>query len=193
MNKDGSSTRRFAAIKSALGFPDPTRPYVPFPSDLGTVEAPSFPRFPTLDQVLEHQSGQSPHPLLQLTETTPPSRPTSLFQGLLGGRLEVLVQDALDHPERYDAATREALADLGAGPRTLSPADHRLLDSATLDYASFRPPQPAPRATSAPKPPPRKPSLLDDGDMPDGREPQVETPGGPMSAYWWVTGGQGGY
>lgn len=189
MNRNRSSTRRFAAIKSALGFPDPTAPRIPFPDDLGVVSPPApptFTQFPSQEQVMDHLSGRAPHPLLQLTETTPPSSHASLFQGLLGGQRDVLVQDALDHPERYDEATREALAALGTDARELTPADHKLLDSATLDYAAFRPPRPTPRAPSAPKPPPRRPKLLDDGDMPDGREPQVETPGGTMSAYWWV-------
>ncbi len=174
------STSPFDATSSAPNFLGPITPPL-------VDQTPAFPKFPTVDQLLAHQEGTAPHPLLQLTATPPPSRPSSLFQGLLGGQLDVLVQDAADHPERYDDATRSALAALGAGNRELTPADHKLLDNATMDYAAFRPPKAPPRAPDAPKPPPRRPRLLDDGDMPDGREPQVETPGGVMSAYWWLS------
>jgi hypothetical protein len=149
---------------------------------------PDLPRlnFPSLDQVLVHPS--SPHPLLQLSETPPPSS-VSLFQGLLGGRLEVLVQDSIDHPERYDEPTRLMLQELAAGAsklEELTAAERGILDRATMDFAAYRPPQ-APKNAPKPQPPMKKPRLVEAADaLEDGRAPQVEEPGGTMTPYWWL-------
>ena len=143
----------------------------------------AFQSFPTVDEILEHNTGGAPHPLLQLG-TAPPRPSPSLFQGLLGGRLDVLMQDALEHPERYEDTTREALAALGTKkPEDLGPEEHAVLDRATLDFATYRPPAPTP----APKLlAPKKTRLLDfDDALEDGRAPQVEEPGGALTPYWW--------
>jgi hypothetical protein len=142
--------------------------------------------FPSPAQILAHPV--NPHPLLQLTEASPPSRPASLFEGLLGGRVEVLVQDAVDHPERYDEPTRAALQALGArGAGALSPAEQSVLNQATMDFAAYRPP-PTPKNAPKPLAPVKKPRLIEAADeLTDGRAPQVETPGGTMTPYWWLT------
>lgn len=170
----------------------PFNPAEPSPDFLGPI-APEvyaqpalepFPKFPSVEQLLDHQNKVAPHPLLQLTETAPPTSSPSIFQGLLGGRLEILTQDALDHPERYDDATKAALSELAAGTRKVEDAG-RLLDSATMDFAAFRAP-PARPAPAAPVRLARKPALLDT-EMPDSRTPPDELePGNPMSAYWWL-------
>jgi hypothetical protein len=152
-------------------------------ADLRPVAPPVFQRFPKWPQLP-----------VELSETKPPSEPPSLFKGMLGGNLQTLVQDSTDHPERYDESTQLFLAELAAGTRTLegmTGEDKAHLDRAVMDYAA-----PRPRAPRPPPPPPRPlargraqassnpyaPGLQDD------RAPQVETAGGPMSAYWWVQG-----
>jgi hypothetical protein len=113
----------------------------------------------------------------------------------MGGNLQTLVADSTDHPERYSAETQLFLAELGAGTRqvgNLSPAEKAHLDSAVLDFASYKPPQLAPR--------PPRPAMERvvrssaargnpyEAGLPDSRAPQVEIPGGVMSSYWWVSG-----
>ena len=149
-----------------------------------------FPTFPTVAQLLSHASGGAPCPLLTLSETKTPSEPTSLFKGLLGGNLETLVADSIDHPERYDDATQLFLSELGAGTRkleNLTPADKARLDSAVLDFASYKPPRPPPAAPPAlERERGRAPSNPYEDGLEDGRAPQVETAGSPMSSYWWA-------
>lgn len=173
---DNASKQPFDATAST---PDYRAPIAP---------ALELPTFPTLDDILAHQEGTKAHPLVALSDMpTPP--PQSIFQGLLGGRTELLVQDALDHPERYDEPMRNALAELGGKkPGELTAAQLQTLNRATLDFAAYRPKaRPAPAAIPQSRtPPPKKPKLLEGGALEDGREPMVETAGGPMSAYWWV-------
>ena len=178
-SKDTTPPRPFNATESEPNFLGPILPevtQVPTPDPFLTL-----PKFPTVEDLL---SGK-PHPLIQLSETQPP-RDTPLFQALLGGRLEVLQQDALYNPERYDEATRHLLMELSVGSKamtTLDAGDQTTLDRATVDYAQFRPP-----AGKKPKPPsaPRPKAVAVQDELGDGRAPQVETPGGTMSAYWWV-------
>ena len=100
----------------------------------------------------------------------------------------MLSQDANDHPERYDEDTRVFLAELAAGQRkfALTEEDRRVLDQATLDFAAYRSPKPTTPPIPAPRklPPVRPPSSM---ELADGRAPQVETPGGVMTPYWWLT------
>ena len=181
---DRPSGKPFDATESAPDFLAPITPPELFPT--APVQFQPFPKFPTLEEMLEHQKGK-PHPLLQLSEVPAP-KPSSLFEGLLGGRTEVLLQDALDHPERYDDATRAALEALAARGGVATPEDRKLLDNATLDFAAFRPPRAAPLPVK-PKPPAPKPKLLSDEDeLRDGRaEPEGgEEAGSPLNGYWWV-------
>jgi hypothetical protein len=175
------SRRPFDATESSPDFLGPITPPL--------TELQPFPQFPTVEQMLEHQYGLKKHPLLQLSESPPPSKPASLFQGLLGGNLDVLVQDVLAHPERYEPQTQQMLWELGAGTRALSalsPADQAVLDRATLDFAAYRKPQ-APPTAPKPQPPTRRPRLVEaQNELGDGRAPQVEMPGGPMTPYWWL-------
>ncbi len=175
---------------------DPESSSPDFLAPIADVRAPDplqFPEFPTLASLLSHAAGGAPPPLLRLSETKPPSEPTSLFQGLLGGNLSTLVADSTDHPERYTEETQLFLSELGTGTRTLAnltPADKVRLDSAVVDFASYRPPQLPPR----PLPPAlerahsRAPNNPYTPGLADGRAPQVEIAGAPMDSYWWVTG-----
>jgi hypothetical protein len=140
-----------------------------------------------VEDLLLHAAGTQPHPLMRLTETAPPSEPASLFNGFLGGRLDVLTQDATAHPERYDNRTRAFLEELAGGARKLeelSSEEKGLLDSAVMDFAAFRPPKPAPAAKPQKE---KKPALLrTENELLDERAPQVDMPSGPMTAYWWL-------
>jgi hypothetical protein len=172
------SSRPFNATESEPNFLGPITPAVSGPLS-----------FPSFDQILRHQAGVAPHPLLQLSDIPPPRTPT-LFEGLLGGKLEVLTQDAVDHPDRYDEPTRTLLAELGASVKRLeglTPADRAALDRATLDFAAYRPPRRAQEPVRARPRPARRPALLTQEAPSDGRAPQVETPGGVMTPYWWLT------
>lgn len=183
--KDSPSLKPFDA---AASFPDYRAPILPAESFPSAPAPAAFPKFPTVQEMLEHEHGLKTHPLLRLAETPP--RPTSLFQGLMGGRLEVLLQDAADHPERYDEVELLMLQELATGTRKLegmTAAEREVLDRATLDYAAVRPPKDFKNAP-IPKPPaPKKPKLLEaDQEFADGREPLVETAGSVMSPYWWL-------
>jgi hypothetical protein len=113
---------------------------------------------------------------------------------MLGGNLPLLVQDSIDHPERYDPETQLFLGELGAGGRAveaLTPEEKARLDHAVLDYASPRPkrtPPVLPKPSSKPRPQtpgnPYEPGLQDD------RAPQVEDAGQTMSSFWWDRGAQ---
>lgn len=182
---ENKSSRPFSATESAPNYLGRIVPKVSL-DPVAPPEPLTFPTFPSIDELLKHEAGTQPHPLLKLTDTPPPS-PTSLFDGLLGGRPEVLLQDALANPTRYEPATREALAALGGKRSTeLTPEDRRILNLATIDYASVRPRYAAPTKAGVPRPPAQKPKSLDQDSLGDGRAPQVETPGGTMSAYWWL-------
>ena len=144
--------------------------------------------YPTVQEILQHQAGTHRHPLLQLSETPPPSEPTSLFRGMLGGNVDLLTQHAAQNPDSYEPLEQQLLAELGAGTRKvseLSPAELNVLDRATVGYASYRP-KPAPEKPK-PKPPAKRPRLVEEAnELQDGRAPTVETPGGTMTAYWWL-------
>lgn len=149
-------------------------------------EATTFAQFPTVQQLLDHESGRQPHPLLQLTEMKPPSEPPSLFDGLMGGQLHVLSQDVLDHPERYDDATQAFITELGERDMaTLSPGEKKLLDSAVLDFAAYRPPTaPAsPQSKTAARR--KKPQLIDDDEMQDAQEMPFDAPS-EVASFWWL-------
>ena len=181
MKKNETVSRRpFNPAESAPDFLGPIAPEATAKPSLDP-----FPQFPSIQQMLDHQNGVASHPLVQLTETAPPTSSPSIFQGMLGGRLEVLLQDAADHPERYDEATHVMLGELAAGTRKVEDLAPGALDSATMDFAAFRPP-PRPPAAARPAPAPRRPSLLAT-EMADSRTPPDELePGNPMSAYWWL-------
>jgi hypothetical protein len=167
-------------------FPDYLGPIIP---EGWSPTGPAPVAFPTVQDILQHQAGTQKHPLLQLSETPPPSEPTSLFRGMLGGNVDLLVQDAAAHPEGYEPGELALINELATGARKLrelSPAELNVLDRATVGFASYRPPKPAPEKPKPPAPA-KRPRLVEEAnELQDGRAPQVETPGGPMTAYWWL-------
>jgi hypothetical protein len=141
---------------------------------------------PRLPKAKDFLGDITAHPFFQFV-APPPKQPTkTLFQELLGGRSEVLEQDALEHPDRYDEPVQVLLQELSTGTKkteSLSPVEHELLSRATIDFATYVPPPKAqvPRVPTRPKP---TPQLMDES-FHDGREPQVEPPGGVMTNHWW--------
>ena len=116
-----------------------------------------------------------------------PPRDTSLFQGVLGGQLDLLLDDVQRNAANYAANEQQLLQELSAGRsvQSLRPEERFVLDQATISYAAATKP-----VLKAPKPkaPPVKPKALVLGEpMEDARAPQVETPRGPMPGYWWMS------
>lgn len=134
---------------------------------------------------MQDMEGTKPHPLVERLATSP--KTTSLFDGLLGGRAEVLLQDALHDPTRYPEETRALLEMLATGGRTresMTAEEGRLLDRAVVDFATYKPvmkPVDKPRKVriTAKKPAPMSEPV-------DSRAPTMDVPGGEMPAYWWV-------
>lgn len=148
-----------------------------------------FPQFPSVEDILRHET--VPHPLVRLSETKPPSDPPTLLEGLLGGDPRAIMRDAEDNPDRYTDRERALLDEIRAGqkaPKTLNAADATLLSQAVYNFAAFRPPKPAlPKTATPPFAQKKKPALMrDEDELLDGREPQVDIPGDPMTAYWWA-------
>jgi len=175
--KDGNSTN----------FSSPTMSGLDFPTKLEPLPELTFPKFPTVEELLQHEAGTSRHPLLQLTDVPPPPE-RSLFQDLLGGRLEILTQDALDNPDRYEEGTRSLLTELMNGAKKreqLSPAEQRLLNRATIDFATYQPEKP--KAGVAPPKQKTTPKLLSlDVVMPETPKAEPVDPDMPAPAYWWL-------
>lgn len=183
--KELSSRRPFDPADSAPDFLGPIAPEVTSPLKPLT--------FPTVQEILEHQAGTTLHPLMQLSEIKPPSRPQTLFEGLLGGDLNVLVQDARSNQDRYDERTRAFLEELVTGQhdiKSLPPEQADMLSHAVMDFASVRPKKkPTPRTNSASRAHnEKKPALMIEAGLPDERAPQVPLPDGALPPYWWVGG-----
>lgn len=180
MPNDKQSSKPAIITMFAPSFPGTT----PAPASVPTSPALAFepfPRFPSVDDLLRHQSGAQAHPLVRLSDTQPPPQ-TSLFRGLLGGRADVILQDALVNPERYDQDTLESLRAL-IGKAQFSEEDEQLLSRALIDFEHGRrpkqPPRPAPTRAPARK-------KIDFSPMADGREPMADVPGAVQDAYWWL-------
>jgi hypothetical protein len=175
------SRRPFNATESFPDFLGPILPEGLSPTSPAPVPMSAL---PSIQESADHPL----HSFLQLSETPPP-RPISIFQGLLGGQVDVLVQDAIDHPENYDEQVQATLAELSVSGRQPTAADLAVLDRATLDFASGQRPGPPPMKmqASAPAKKPRLVEAANEYSPQDGRAPQVEAPGGTMSAYWWLT------
>jgi hypothetical protein len=85
-------------------------------------------------------------------------RPTGMFEGLLMSEPNVLFNDLLRHPKKYEPGVQHLLQLLISGhdPTNLHQQDRELLDRATIDFA-----QPY-REPPEEKPPPKKEETVDD-------------------------------
>lgn len=139
--------------------------------------APKFPRFNDIVSPKTFEVASAP---------ASARRVTGLFDGVLGGNAAALYQDAIEHPEKYDEQAVGLLTELVQGAKKrvdLEETDIRLLDRATLDFASYvKPPAQRKQPTSMTKSaksveftegPDEVP--FDENDVPDGTQ-----------AYWWL-------
>jgi hypothetical protein len=114
------------------------------------------------------------------------NRPQGLFDGLLGGEPAVLLQDAAENPGKYDDQTVGLLNELVQGSKKkadLEEAEHRLLDHATLDFASYVKPK---TAAKQPQRATRKSEDELEGMFEEGlSEADMDVPEG-TTAYWWL-------
>lgn len=176
---DSSSKAPFDPTASVPDFRAPIAPEVYAPLE-----------FPTVEQLLQHASGEKLHPLVQLTETKPLNEPT-VFDGILGGNLDVLVQDAQRDPERYSPQERALLEELASeqkNVKALERSDGQMLTQAVMSFTAVRRPKPKAQPVKPPPPKVQKPVLMmSEDELRDGREPQVEMPGGAMTPYWWAS------
>lgn len=181
MKRNASPSRRpFNPTESEPDYLGPILPEVTAPI--------AFPHFPSIEEILAHENKTQSHPLVQMTETAPPSKPTSLLDGLLGGDAGAVIQDAEKNPERYDEVTRAFLTELGAGQHNIKALPQReseLLSRAVYDFAAFRPSKTSPLAPKVP--PKKKPALLrEEGGLADARAMQMDIPDDPLPPYWWL-------
>lgn len=110
---------------------------------------------------------------------------TGLFEGMLGGDPQVLFQDLVSCPHKYQPGTDILLQQIIAGSKTLDsldPNERLMLDQAALEFAQ---PSRAPVET----PTPSEPREEDPADyLPELHdETSDERPArGPMDTYWWL-------
>ena len=125
-----------------------------------SVEPVALPRFPTFFELLEQ-----PEESVKV--------PTGLFQLLLGGRIDILQEDATQNPDKYDETTR-ALLDQAVhrkGSFTLSELD--TLNQATVLFASASTKLPLQKQ----RPTPRRAPLASKEELPPNAEVQP---------FWWL-------
>lgn len=142
------------------------------------LQLPAPPKFPTFAE------------LAQVVTTPPPIQKSGLFQQLLGGQTQVLWQDLLKDPDKYEPEVQQLLQEILSGQKSLQalmPEENQLLDRATLDFA---------QASKTPQPekdrPPRSQAgeeLPDKAIMREAEEgPPLPIPTGAdgLDAFWWL-------
>lgn len=113
------------------------------------------------------------------------SQPQGLFNGLLRDDFTVLYQDATENPGKYDEQTLGLLMQLVQGAtkvRELTESERRLLDKATIDFASYVPPKPPPRK----EPPAPTRASSDKTPVSAPPIPGIDVPETDTPAYWWL-------
>lgn len=133
-------------------------------------EPPRPPTFPSLEETLIG------------VPSTPPVRTRGLFEDLFGGRPEALLQDALDHPEKYDSRLVMLAQDLYEKRRTLeqlTKEEQEILNLGTLEFVQFKPPTTVKTTELPPKPIPTR-------EVFDTPEPGTDIPATNIQPYWWT-------
>ena len=143
-------------------------------------------RVPTVEELAAHLTGEKEHPMLSVHSTARTGE-VSLLQGLMGGSVDVLLDDYARDPQRYSTEVGQALAAYGVrSPGELTSEERRLLDMAVLEFAAAprpvapEPMRPKPRPVK-PKPPPKEVESIERGRPGEDAAPGVEP-----ELYWWM-------
>jgi len=128
------------------------------------------PRFPSFSE------------LVGATVSEKPTKRSGLFLDMLGDP-QVLYQDLLEDPSKYEEGVSRLLQELISGQQQLSELNDQemgLLDRAVLDFN-----QPARKLEARPAPAPKPPAKA---KRPEPREKPPKAIGAPsgVDPYWWV-------
>jgi hypothetical protein len=108
-------------------------------------------------------------------------KPTGLFSAMVGDP-DVLYQDLLDNPSRYEEGVSSLLLGLTSGERRISDISKQemeLLDRAVLDLGQPRRDKPKPKPEVAPKRMAARPT-------PVAQPPKVPGSNTDLPPYWWL-------
>ena len=145
---------------------------------LAPLLAPSFPKFHELVNPKTFEVAREVGPSVS-------SQPQGLFNGLLRDDFATLYQDATENPSKYDEQTVGLLMQLMQGAikvRELTEAERRLLDKATIDFASYVSPKAAPKKV----PPPPAQTSSDKTPVTAPPTPGIDVPETDTPAFWWL-------
>ena len=170
--------KTLVALSKKYGLP-PTRKASPSSTTLAN-SLPSLrllePTFPTFSA------------LATVSDVKPAEGRKGLFLALVGDP-QVLLQDLLDSPAKYEEGVSTLLQDLASGRRklgSLTPAEAELLDRATIDYTRRSPRQEV-------EPPPRRAPVQqadDESEEGEGHSMRYPSPQVPelngLEPYWWL-------
>jgi hypothetical protein len=148
----------------------------------------------TKDWISQHAPQPTPTPcfptfaeLCSKEETPTTTTNQGIYETLLGGRPDLLYQDAQSHPEKYEDSTLELLSELVQKQRPLSTEEKTQLDLAVLSYHS----RPSPKPTVAQR---LKPNSHSESMTPFQTRPPVEAPemessqqdSDVVAPFWWL-------
>jgi hypothetical protein len=128
----------------------------------------------TFEVLIPHELGEAP-------------KPQGLFSALLKDHVEILATDAIEEPEKYNPEAVELLNEMLGGkksPQSLTDSERRLLDQATLDFATYTPRKqavPAPSRALPARAAKETESTEDAEPIPGVDVPVTEAP-----AFWWL-------
>jgi hypothetical protein len=139
---------------------------------------------PSVEELAMHLSGEREHPML-VTPSPYPRESKSLLRGLLGGNVDVLIDDYEREPTRYSPEVGELLSCFGGrAPGPLTPAEERMLNTAVLEFAAA--PKPAAPAAMKTKVARKAPVLQTGESIERGRPWEDAAPGVTPELYWWM-------
>ena len=144
----------------------------------------SVSRIPSVEELAAHLSGEKLHPML-VTPSHSPRVQESLLNGLLGGNVEVLIDDYEREPARYSPEVGELLSAFGTratGP--LTPAEEQTLNTAVLEFAAA--PKPVPPEAMKKKTARKAPIPQAEESIERGRPWEDAAPGVEPELYWWM-------
>ena len=139
-------------------------------------------QFPKFDSIVDPKTFE----LLVPHEVAEAPRPQGLFEALLKDHVEILASDAIEEPEKYNPQVISILREMLDGKKSsksLTASERRLLDQATLDFATYTAPKPVVQ-------PPRKelPARVKQEESSEEGTPVpgIDVPITEAPAYWWL-------